>query len=604
MEENHSVLSLTIVVTLSFLIPIVLHRLRWRFLPVVVVEIAAGLLLGKSGLGLIHDDQWLSLLSSLGLIYLMFLSGLEIDFESFRVKRKPTAQANPLVLSSITFVLILLVSCGLALLMQRLGLVDAPWFMTLLISTISLSIVVPTLKDKGIINTPYGQAILLTAVISDFATMILLSLYVAFSANNLTKPFLLLILFVVVFFVYRFTIRFATNRLIERISRESVQLGTRGVFALILFFVVLSEEVGAESILGAFLAGVIVSLLSPKKEFVHQLTSFGFGFLIPIFFFMVGATMELQNLFGDANVLLLLPLIIGSFYLSKVLPALLWRRWYGWKETMGAGLLLPSTLSLIIAGTAVGLELGAIDETLQAALIVGAVLSCVISPILFQRIVPDQTETARKKISLIGANTINLALAKQLHQDGYEVAIYTSDPAASEQERNYPFPTVTLPALEPEHLAAHDVLESDYVVAFTSDEPLNVRIANWAKLGGVENVICRMDSEQRDDELAEGVQLFSTFLSNRLLLQVLIEYPSLLKMLEKDHSMYEVTVGNDRLHNTLIRDLSFLGDALVIRIFRGNDLLIPHGHTQIKLGDTLLISGEKERISDIRRAMA
>ncbi|UFJ39231.1 monovalent cation:proton antiporter family protein [Brevibacillus humidisoli] len=604
MEGNHSVLSLTIVVTLSFLIPIILHRLRWRFLPVVVVEIIAGLLLGKSGLGLIHDDQWLSLLSSLGLIYLMFLSGLEIDFESFRVKSKKPSQANPLVLSAVTFVLILLISCGFALLMQWLGLVRDPWFMTLLISTISLSIVVPTLKDKGITNTPYGQTILLTAVISDFATMILLSLYVAFSANNLTKPFLLLILFVVVFFVYRFSLRFATNKLIERISRESVQLGTRGVFALILFFVVLSEEVGAESILGAFLAGVIVSLLAPSKEFTHQLTSFGFGFLIPIFFFMVGATMELHNLFGDANVLLLLPLIIISYYVSKLLPVLIWRKWFSWKETLGAGFLLPSTLSLIIAGTAVGLELGVISENVQAALIVGAVLSCVISPILFQRTVPEHVETSTRKISLIGANTINLALAKQLHQDGYEVAIYTSDPSSDQQERNYPFPMVTLSALEPEELSNYDVLNSDYVVALTSDEPLNVRIANWAKSGGVENVICRMDSEQRSEELTEGVQLFSTFLSNRLLLQVLIEYPSLLKMLEKDDCMYEVTVNNERLHNRFIRDLSFLDDALVIRIFRGNDLLIPHGNTQIRVGDILLISGDKELVRQIERAMA
>ncbi|HJV47405.1 MAG TPA: cation:proton antiporter, partial [Bacillota bacterium] len=105
--------------------------------------------------------------------------------------------------------------------------------------------------------------------------------------------------------------------------------GTRGVFALILFFVVLAEKVGTESILGAFLAGILVSLLSPKKEFVHQLTSFGFGFLIPIFFVMVGAKLELAGLF-DRRVLLTLPVLIVSFYVSKFVPILLWRKWFSW----------------------------------------------------------------------------------------------------------------------------------------------------------------------------------------------------------------------------------------------------------------------------------
>lgn len=600
MEEQHSLFSLMIVVALSFIIPILLDRLRWRFLPVVVVEILAGMVLGESGLGWIHDDEWLTLLSSLGLIYLMFLSGVEIDFDSFRDKGN-ASQANPLVISSLAFILILIISAGFGFAFQWSGLVDDGMFMTLIISTISLSIVVPILKDKGIMNTAYGQTILLTAVISDFATMILLSIYVALQADNIAKPFLLLILFVVVFFFYRLMLRFQKGKVIERISRETVQLGTRGVFALILFFVVLSEEVGAESILGAFLAGVLISLLSPKKEFTHQLTSFGFGFLIPIFFFMVGATLDLRTLFSDVNALMIIPFILISFYVSKWLAVLFWKKWFSWNQTMGAGVLLPSTLSLVIAATTIGIEMQIISPTTQAALILSAVISAIISPILFQRIVPDETTGVKKRISLIGANTINLALAKQLDQDGYEVKIFTVDKTILKQDRNYSFETVVLPRFDSDVLKEHQVLESQYVVALTSDESLNIKLANWAKENGAENVICRIDSEEQPEELMEGVQAFSTFSSNRILLQALIEYPSLFRLLQTNQSMQEVLVENEGLHNRLIKDLSFLEDALVIRLFRKNDVIIPHGDTQVKLGDILLISGSPKLIHDIRK---
>jgi CPA2 family monovalent cation:H+ antiporter-2 len=488
---------------------------------------------------------------------------------------------------------------------QLLGFVTDWIFMTLIISTISLSIVVPILKDKGISNTPYGQTILLTAVISDFATMILLAIYVALHADNIAKPFLLLILFIVVFFFYRFLAQFKTGRIIQRISRETVQLGTRGVFALILFLVVLSEEIGAESILGAFLAGVLVSLLSPRKEFVHQLNSFGFGFLIPIFFFMVGATLELRGLFQDMNALLLLPLILCSFYVSKFVPILLWRRWFPWNRTLAAGYLLPSTLSLVIAGTAIGMELGVIDNKAKAALILAAVLSCVLSPILFQRAAPPkEPDEDQKRISLIGANTINLALAKQLHQDGYDVTIYTADESLNEKERTHSFRTVVLPEVTPGQLANHDVAESDFVVALTRDEALNIQIANWAKLGGCEQVICRMDNEEKSHELVDGVNVFSTLISNRILLQALIEYPSIVKLLQVDQSLREVEVTNDQLHNRLIKDLSFLGDALIIRVVRKINLIVPHGSTRIKVGDTLLISGDQDMIQSIRREVS
>src|SRR5690606_25452549 len=135
--------------------------------------------------------------------------------------------------------------------------------------------------------------------------------------------------------------------------KSTSQMGTRAVFALILLLVVMSESLGVEMILGAFLAGVIVSLMTPNKQFKHQLESFGYGFLIPIFFVMIGVKMDLGELFADTKILLFIPLLVAAIFLSKVVPSLILRKWYPWRIVFASGILLSSTLSLVIAAAAI-----------------------------------------------------------------------------------------------------------------------------------------------------------------------------------------------------------------------------------------------------------
>lgn len=267
---------------------------------------------------------------------------------------------------------------------------------------------------------------------------------------------------------------------------------------------------------------------------------------------MVGATLELRELFADTEALLIIPLILLSFYASKFFPILLWKKWFSLKEAMAAGYLLPSTLSLVIAGTAIGIDLGIMSHTVQAALILSAVISAIISPILFQKIAPEKAEIPAKRIALIGANTINLALGKQLHQDGYDVSIFSSDETLLKQERPYPFRTEVVSTLHPENLKTHGVLESDYVVVFTSDEKANIELANWAKEEQVENVICRLDTEDRPADLIEGVQVFSTYTSNRILLQALIEHPSLFRFF----ASRSIDAGSTRYEQAVTRPIN------------------------------------------------
>jgi len=119
MEHGASVASLVIVIIVAFLTPLFLHRLKLAFIPVVVAEIIVGLVIGKSGFNLVQDDMWLETLSTLGFIFLMFLSGLEIDFSAFSGKKKKEKlpngkdEPNSFLVASIVFIGIFAVSYGL-----------------------------------------------------------------------------------------------------------------------------------------------------------------------------------------------------------------------------------------------------------------------------------------------------------------------------------------------------------------------------------------------------------------------------------------------------------------------------------------------------------
>ncbi len=605
MEGHHSLISVMIVVIAAFIVPIVLHRLGWRTIPVVVAEILLGLILGKSGIGVIGQDTWLEMLSMLGIIFLMFLSGLEIDFSMiFQQEQRRKNGQNPLLIGIISFLGILFLSFAISWGFYMLRLVEEPYFLTLILSTISLSVALPVVKDKGIVKHPLGQSILVTAVFADFLTMILLAVYVALRSDKGFFNILLLLLFFVVFFVvYRMIQAFKPTNLSECISKETVSIGTRGVFALILFFVALSETVGAENILGSFLAGVIVSLLGPKKEFVSQMNAFGFGFLIPIFFVMVGAELDLVSLVQDTRALIMFPLLLLAFILSKSLVVFVFRKWFSWRESISSGILLTSTISLVIAAAAVGMDLEIISNTMNTALILAAAITVIIPPILFQKILPDASgEIKPPSVSLVGINAVTLTLAHDLEKDGYDVQLYGADKSNLEVDHR-PYPIIQLPALDEEYLAREDGFANDIVVLFTPHDKKNVELAKAARNHGVERIIARVEDQSL--QLKDlGIQQVSAFFSNKTLVKALIECPSVFDLITHDTSnLMEIPLINHRYHLSRVRDLTFWGDTLIVRIFRNNETIFPHGDTVLEIGDRLLISGSPDHIHRLREML-
>lgn len=605
-EHHSSVLSLMVVVAIAFFVPLLLQRFKLKALPVVVAEIIAGIFVGKSGFNIIEPDMWLQVLSTLGFIFLMFLSGLEIDFSIFKQKGKKntTNEPNTFQAASIIFLFIFILSYApLSLLFVWLGFVDNAMFMTLIISTISLGVVVPTLKENNLGKTAIGQIILLVAVIADLVTMILLAVFVGLNSESGQSMWLLLLLFgagIVIYFVAR---RFKNIPYLESLKAGSVQIDTRAVFALILILVGLSESVGAENILGAFLAGVLVSLLSPNEDMVEKLDSIGYGFFIPIFFVMVGVNLEVWSIFKEPSSMLMIPILIVGLFISKLLPSLVLRKWYPRNIVLGSAILLTSTLSLVIAAAQIGEKLGIISPSLSASLILSAVITCIFAPILFKKMFP-KVEIPKPKVSIIGASRITLPLSLDLKREDYDVTLYMirQNKINDDEAKSHDFPIVKLDEITIQSLMEQKAFEADRVVVATSDDEQNLLLAEYAKELGVEHVIASVEDPLLQEKATqEHIAVFSTINSTRILLRALIDKPSLVRLITTaNETVREVELRSNKYNGVALRRLPFLGDVLVIQIYRGNKALIPHGDTRLQHGDTLLVTGSKEHIDTLK----
>lgn len=607
-------LSLVIVVLAAFLTPIIVNRLNINFLPVVVAEILMGIVIGNSFLNIVERDSILNILSTLGFIFLMFLSGLEIDFKAFKKdKRARQGQNNDessipghLNLALTVFAFIMIISILLAYVFKWLGLVDDVLLMVIIISTISLGVVVPTLKEMNIMRTTIGQFILLVAVLADLVTMILLTVYGAINGQGGSTIWLIGILVVFTAISYILGVQFKRMSFLQKLMDGTTQIGIRAVFALIILLVALAEGVGAENILGAFLAGVVVSLLNPDEEMVEKLDSFGYGFFIPIFFIMVGVDLNIPSLIKEPKLLIIIPILIVAFIVSKLIPVMFIRRWFDMKTTIASAFLLTSTLSLVIAAAKISERLNAISAETSGILILSAVITCVFVPIIFKKLFPVPDEFNRKiEVSLIGKNQLTIPIAQNLTSQLYDVTLYYRKDLSDRRQLSDDITMIEIADYEQDVLERLGLFDRDIVVCATNDDDINRKVAKLAKAHQVERVICRLESTTDDTELVDsGIEIFSSYLSNKILLKGVIETPNMLNLLSNvETSLYEIQMLNYKYENIQLRNFPFGGDIIFVRIIRNNESIVPHGDTQLRYGDRLIVTGAKEYVDELKQEL-
>ncbi|MBN1661259.1 MAG: cation:proton antiporter [Anaerolineae bacterium] len=616
--EEVSFAPLLLVVGLAFLVPLVVSRSRRAQVPGVVAEILAGILIGRSGLRLVGHDPTLQILSLLGFAYLMFLSGLEVDFEALvpggrgRGQSRRERLASPLPLGIIAFGLTLLLATGAGWGLHTIDAADTPWLMALILSTTSLGLVMPVLKERGMTSTGYGQALLVGAVAADFATMLLVSVYVVLQSRGVTPELLLVFLLFVVFgVVYRMAQmlkrRFPGGRFLEEIAESTARLDVRGSIALGLAFIVLAEALGVEMILGAFLGGSLISLLVGKRAsgMRHRLDTLGYGFFIPIFFIMVGVNFDLASLVASSRTLLLLPLLLFLAYAIKFAAALIYRVAYDWRKTLAAGALLSSRLSLIIAVAAIGLEIGSIDSATNSAIILVAIVTCTVSPLVFSRLLPHAAPAPRTFV-VVGAGKQGRLLAQRIAGHEEQVVVIDRDPARAQAVEGLGLPFVLGDAANP---ATWRELEPDQIQAvatFVPDEKSNLEVCRLLRNGlGFDQVIARVhDATWTRTFMDLGVCVVNPSLSPVAEMEHLMLYPSvssLMDDLEDEHDVMEVRLDCADLAGHPLRDIDLPEKVMVILVRRDGAVIYPRGETTLQVGDVLTLMGPLEGVHELAR---
>jgi Kef-type K+ transport system membrane component KefB len=372
---------LLIVVAVAFAAPFLLGLAPRLRVPAVVLEIVAGIVVGPSVLGWVHVDATIEVLATIGLGFLLFLGGLEVDF---RRLRGPVLR---LTAGGYAVSLALAVAASLAL--AAGGLVQTPLLVAIALGSTSLGVLIPVLKDTGRIGSGLGQLVIAGGSIADFAAIILLSLFFAGEGGpgaTLVLIGALLGLALAVFGVVSGAQRSMRIRSdLVRLQDTTAQIRVRGALVLLVGFAAAAQQLGLEVILGTFAAGAVLSLADPDRamthpDFRHKLEAIGFGVFIPVFFVTSGVRFDLAALTGSASALAMVPLFVAALLVVRGIPALLYRRLLDRREVLVAGLMQATSLPFLVAATAIGRELHLIGAGEGAALVGAGLISVLLFP--------------------------------------------------------------------------------------------------------------------------------------------------------------------------------------------------------------------------------
>jgi Kef-type K+ transport system membrane component KefB len=377
-----SLTNLLLVSVVGFAAPFVLGLFPRLRLPSVVLEIVAGIVIGPSVLGIVTADQAVSVIALMGLTFVLFLAGLEIDLRKLR--------GPVLRLTAFGFALSFGVGVVVSLGLKAAGLVDTPLLVAIILCATSLGVLVPVLKDAGEISSTFGQLIIAAASIADFGAIILLTVF--FSGEGGTGSTLLLLgslfaLAVAVFAAVRGAERSMRIRAdLLRLQDTTAQIRIRAALALFVGFAAVAQQLGLEAILGAFIAGAVISLVDADEVMTHpdfrrKLEGIGFGFFIPVFFVTSGVRFDLAALTASASNVAMVPVFLAALLVVRGVPALVYRRLLDGPHTAIAGIMQATSLPFIVAATAIGTQLGLIDAAASAALVGAGLLSVLAFPL-------------------------------------------------------------------------------------------------------------------------------------------------------------------------------------------------------------------------------
>ena len=369
------IITMVMVFTGIVLLPPLAPKLR---VPVMVLELLFGIIIGRTFLNLVPNNLLINFFSDFGLIFLMFLAGIEIDMS--KINRNIMKKVLVVVLASMSVPFM----SGVAL-SYWAGM--NPFLMGTILSTTSLGLVLPVLRDLDLTKRQ-SQMLLASIIIVDIMSMFLLAFVLAALQGTLEIRFIYSLLAIIVIFLIPWIIK--TRKLRRKFTtklwkKQYFEMEMRVAFAIVFLLAAVSFELGFHAIIGAFIAGVLVSEILPRATIQEErLQSFGYSFFIPMFFIFTGAKVNLIPVFSSLNNLAILLSIVAIGILAKVISVAIASRLSGFKmrQSLAFGFFHAAQLSLIIAAVDISLKLELIDGNLFAIFIILAIVSAILAPSL------------------------------------------------------------------------------------------------------------------------------------------------------------------------------------------------------------------------------
>jgi Kef-type K+ transport system membrane component KefB len=376
--------SFLVIVTFAAMAGLLVTALEPRFvLPVVVVELLLGIVIGPQAAHLADVDSFTDFFGNLGLGMLFFFAGYEIDFERIR--------GRPLEIGLAGWALSLAIAYGIGGGLEAAGVVLSLLYTGSAMATTAIGTLIPVLRDAGELRTPFGTYLLAGGAVGEFGPILLLTL--VFSTGHPLDEALILIAFVLLAVVLALLAVRSMWRgwpLLERSFETSSQLAVRLAVVLVFGLVALANELGLDLLLGGFVAGLITRLALRGHEvaiFESKLVAIGYGFLIPFFFITSGMKFDLDALTASTGSLLKLPLFVALFLVVRGVPALaLYRRVLDARDRAALAFFSATQLPLVVAITTLALERGKMRSSTAAALVGAAMLSTLVFPLIGMRL--------------------------------------------------------------------------------------------------------------------------------------------------------------------------------------------------------------------------
>lgn len=386
--------SLLLVAAVAVVVPLVLGLIPAVKVPAVVFEILGGVLVGPAVLGWVHLDAAVQVVSDLGLGYLLFLAGYEIDLRLLN-RRSVGVVGRAFILSAG-------LALGVAFLLKGAGLVIDGLLVGITLLSTSLGVLVPVLKDSGQSDSAFGRLVMTAASFAELIPLVLLSIFFSAKATNSLTQLGFLGLFLICAIAGLIAIRRVRNwtslrRVVTQLENSSSQLRVRLSIIFPLAFGVLAQHFGLATILGAFIAGLILRSLheahGEARGIDMKLEAIGFGFLIPIFFVSTGVGLDVTALFHSTRALVDVPVFLAALLLVRGLPGLLYAPQVGRERAIAAGFMQATNLIFIVVATEIGVATGHQRPSTATALVMAGLLSVVIYPAVAMRFLRPKPTT-------------------------------------------------------------------------------------------------------------------------------------------------------------------------------------------------------------------